>query len=113
MKKIIALILLCLLLCAMGATAFAATVTVYDADHSKEWTPDNISGSTYTFPEYATVGFTPPEGKEFYGWKVYGITGNEAYFKPGSTIDIKDDSEIDVIAFYIDKDKTFYGTISP
>ena len=75
---------LCMLLCVVSATAFAATITFRDEDWNEKTV--EVSAGTYTLPEYADLGYSLPEGKSFYAWQVIG---KEAYLKPGSKIDIK------------------------
>ena len=102
MKKITALLLLCLLLCATCSVALAATITYYDEDYGEEKTIE-VSGTVYTLPTYEEIGFTPSASKTFYGWKV--IT-KEAYYKPGSKVNIRDEQEI--IAHYVNTNEQIF-----
>jgi len=106
MKKIAALMMLCLLLCAMSAMALAATA--YDSfGNYADDIP--VSEGVYTLPEYP-AGFTLPDGQEFYGWRIYGLRCYSAYYKPGTKININSTTilsdgleEVGFCASYIDK----------
>ena len=69
MKKIFALMLLCLLLCAMSATAFAVKVQIFENSYDDAaFVERKATGSTYVLPEFKDV-FTLPDGMRFVGWK--------------------------------------------
>jgi len=95
MKKILALTLLCLLLCAMSVTAFAATVTLKD-DYNQKKVFADIADGQFTLPSYADCGFTQPSGEKFVGWK---IGTNEVYYKPGAKIAVS--GEMNIGAYYV------------
>ena len=101
MKKILAMLLLCVLLCAASTMALAATVTIYDAMYNEQTI--SVSGDTYTLPEYAQISQAKLPGHEFYGWRVY--PGGNCY-KPGSKIPVKGDLEL--YAHVLDTSKTYY-----
>ena len=99
MKKIIALMMLCLLLCACCATAFAATVTFKDNNNqTKVFTA--TADSQFTLPSYADCEFTQPSGEVFVGWQV---GTSQVYYKPGAKIDVI--GEMNISARYMPDDK--------
>lgn len=67
-KKITAMLVLCLMLCAMSAAAFAATVSFKAGEGSGTKAAVTDAGSAWTVPGYD--GFTAPAGKKFLCWKV-------------------------------------------
>ena len=106
MKKIIALVILCLLLCAVSTTAFAATVKFFDDSFSTEpKRVDEVDAGTYELPEYIDIFDTLPDGKTFYGWQIFGKSG---YLKPGSKITIKEDDEKKIYPHYIDTGTEYF-----
>ena len=90
MKKIIALMMLCLLLCACCATAFAATVTFkpnIDGYIGSMDTVDTVNNE-FTLPD---CGFLPPTGTddEFVGWSV-----DNMLYHPGEKAKVYGDKNV-------------------
>lgn len=126
MKKIIALMMLCLLLCAMSATAFAAKVRImdtYNYDYDNNELDDDYycpyieieeKSDTYSLPQYNALGLVKPENKEFYGWRIYGLHGYSVHYKPGCKIDVSSDNVLNtngvvrLVAEYIDEGAQTY-----
>lgn len=91
MKKIVALMMLCMLLCAVSATAFAANVNIFENLYNDaKSVSKTVEGSTYELPTYESVFGSVPTGEQFLGWKL----PNSFFYSAGQTVQVTDGMEI-------------------